>query len=48
MKNKIIIAFEKSKVLSTKGFLKTKIADILITDSLTAPELLKVKNKGIF
>ncbi|MGZ5548952.1 MAG: sugar-binding transcriptional regulator [Nitrososphaeraceae archaeon] len=41
MKNKIIIAFGKSKVLSTKGFLKTKIADILITDSLTALELLK-------
>lgn len=43
MKNKIIIAFGKSKVLSIKGFLKTKIADVLITDSLTALELLKSK-----
>lgn len=39
MKNKIIISFGKSKVLSIKGFLKTKIADVLVTDSITALEL---------
>lgn len=39
MKNKIIISFGKSKVLSIKGFLKTKIADVLVTDSTTALEL---------
>jgi deoxyribonucleoside regulator len=41
MKNKVIMAFGKSKIDSLKGFLKTNIANLLITDSFTANRLLK-------
>jgi len=39
-KNKVVIAFGQEKVDAIKGFLKTGIADVLITDSKTAESIL--------
>ena len=41
MKTKVTIAFGKEKVEVLKAFLKTKITNILITDSLTAQAILE-------
>jgi DNA-binding transcriptional regulator LsrR (DeoR family) len=41
IKNKIVIAFGDEKVDAISGFLKTKIADVLITDSKTAEKVLE-------
>jgi len=40
IKNKIVIAFGPEKTDAIKGFLKTGIADVLITDSKTAEKLI--------
>ena len=41
MNTKVIIAFGKSKINPLCGFLKTGIADVLITDSNTVNSILK-------
>ncbi len=41
IKNRVIMAFGKDKILSLKGILKTGLPTILVTDELTALELLK-------
>lgn len=41
IKNKIIIAFGKEKILALKGILNSRIPDILITDTFTASEIIK-------
>jgi DNA-binding transcriptional regulator LsrR (DeoR family) len=40
MKTKIAIVFGKEKINAIRGFLKTGICDVFITDSLTAEEIL--------
>jgi len=40
IKNKIVIAFGPEKIDAIKGFLKTGIADVLITDSKTAEKII--------
>ncbi len=40
IRNKIAIAFGPEKIEALKGFLKTEIADVFITDSKTAEKLL--------
>jgi DNA-binding transcriptional regulator LsrR (DeoR family) len=40
IKNKVVITFGESKVRPLLGFLKTGIADVLITDSVTAESML--------
>ena len=40
IKNKIVIAFGPEKIEAVKGFLKTGIADVLITDSKTAEKII--------
>lgn len=42
IKNKIAIAFGPEKVESLKGFLKTGLADVFITDSKTAEKILAI------
>lgn len=40
MKNKIAIVFGKDKINAVRGFLKTSICDVFITDSVTAEAIL--------
>jgi len=41
IKNRIIMAFGREKILPLKGLLKTHVPTVLITDEVTAIELLK-------
>ena len=41
MKNKIAIVFGKDKIAAARGFLKTGICDVFITDSVTAEAILE-------
>lgn len=41
IKNRVIMAFGKEKISALKGLLKTKVPTVLVTDEITALELLK-------
>ena len=41
IKNRVAVSFGKEKIESIKGFLKTGIADVFITDSITAQLLIE-------